>query len=303
MNKAEVHSLAARHGVRVVSIRPHNGLGVDNDIWFLDEELVLRTPKGDDTAVFMEGEIANWEIAQRGGVKVPDIVAHGRRDDGVPFMIVRRVRGSLLGELSAGADLSGFREDMAEQIALLHSLSGRPWEEARSFDDYDPWSYFQQVRDSSLLPSDDLAEIEMFVGRLEGHAGNYCGSGRGERQPPDGWVLTHNDLHAWNLMVDGDPPRLVSILDWGDSCVSDRRNDLSTLPLDLQIEIAEAYRSAVSVGPSFEARVLWAWLDIALWEIVNMEKLGFHRPWWRWPVGDWPQVKEILRSAGSGWMV
>lgn len=305
MDESTILGLARGLGLNVANARAHQSLGIDNHVWFLDDDLVLRTPRNLESARYMEGEIGIWQFVQAKGLRVPELVGHGMREEGLPFMIVRRVEGRLIGETGRGADLSMFIEDLVEQMELLHSLpveDKSDWR--RPFDDFDPWPYFRQAWDKGALPKSDLLEIEDLYQRLASYPGNYRSSGDRERQPVGGVVLTHNDMHAWNLLVAGDPPRLSSIIDWGDACVSDRRNDLSTMPLDLQIQIAEAYRQRVGeVGEGFEARVLWAWLDISFWEVMNMETMGFHRPWWRWPIGGWARVKEILRAAPEAWRV
>jgi len=277
-------------------------MGIDNHVWFLDDRFVLRTPRDAEHVVFMGGEIAIWEQVAAAGVRVPPLVAHGKRENGFPYMIVARMEGRLLGETNRAEPIEGLLDELTEQLLLLHSLPVPEQRAAdRVFDTYDPWPYFRKAWDAHAIPRMDLLEIEAFMQRLSRCAGNYRDESS-SRPPVPRPVLTHNDLHAWNILVLENPLRLSAIIDWGDACVSDLRNDLSTLPLDVLVQLAETYRhGAGDVGPDFEARILWAWLDISFWENLNMEALGFHRPWWRWPEGGWSRVKEILRAAPGNW--
>lgn len=305
MTKEVILEIARANGIAAKNAHPHKSMGIDNHVWFIDEDYVFRSPLNEGTAKYMDVERDIWAYVQTQDFLVPEMVAQGDREDGLPYMIVRKVDGQLLGETDRAANLEPLIEDLVGQLVKLHSLQfpDRP-EWRRPFDDFDPWPYFRKVWDLAALPRRDLLEIEAFMQRIGTHPGNFRGVSAFPKQTSGIDVLTHNDLHAWNLLVTGDTPRLASIIDWGDACVSDRRNDLATMPLDLQIQIAEAYRSEVKeVGVAFEARILWAWLDISFWEIMNMERLGFQRPWWRWPIGGWSRVKQILAEAPSGWQV
>lgn len=302
MEEREVLDLAARHGCSPESVTAHPSLGVDNLIWFLGDELVLRTPKDQNAVRYMKGELQIWPFIQGGGVCVPKAVEMGETESGLPFMLQRRVRGQLLGECEPDVDLAPFIEDLVEQMVILHGLPAahrRDWR--RPYDHFDPWPAFRKVAQEELLPPEHLREIEAWIEFLADHPGNFVGE-VGEARHTERDVLTHNDLHPWNIMVIGEAPRLTGLLDWGDSCVSDRRTDLCTMPLALQIRIAEAYREAVGdVHEAFEARCMWAWLDMALWEIRDLRERGFRREWWRWPVGGWPEVKSILSQSPTAW--
>lgn len=293
--------MASRAGLPVSDLREHASVGVDNHIWFLGEDFVLRTPRDETAARYMRGELEIWEFVQHAGVAIPELIATGERESGLPYMIVRRANGQLLGEYPAGCDLHEFIGEFVEQLAILHSLpvSGRPWH--RPYDHFDPWPNLHRALDKGLISPADALEIEALLGRLQDYPGNFVGD-VGEARRSDDDVLTHNDLHPWNIVVTGDTPKLVSLLDWGDNCVSDRRNDFCTMPLGLQIRIAEAYRErGEDVGEAFEARSLWAWLDMALWEIRDLADRGFARHWWRWPLGGWSGAREILGNAPPAW--
>lgn len=303
MTEAEVRDLALRSGLSPSYLREHPSVGVDNHIWFLGDDLLLRTPRDATAAQYMQGELEIWEFVQSAGIAIPELIATGLRDDGLPFMIVRRIHGRLLGEYPADVELTAFIQDFVEQLALLHSLPvhGQPWH--RPFDHFDPWRDLRKAAERQLLPPDDLVEIEALIRRLGQYPGNFTGD-VGEARRTAGDVLTHNDLHPWNLMVTGEVPRLASLLDWGDNCVSDRRNDFCTMPLAIQILIAEAYRERMpDVGDAFEARCLWGWLDMSLWEIRDLADRGFPRHWWRWPMGGWGEAVEILRRAPRSWQL
>lgn len=296
MTEADVRRLARSHGLVVDSVREFASIGLDNAIWSLGDEWLLRTPRRGQFAKFMDGEGEIWGFAQEGGVRVPELMAFDH-DEGRPYMIIRRVPGVQLGSLSRNDDRMGpLLDDLAEQLALLHSLpvpEDRREAWTRPFDDYDPWPYFKMNWNAGLLPVEDLREMESWITRL----GEAAVS-------PERKVLTHNDSHPWNLLVAGDPPRLSAILDWGDSCFSDPRNDLSTLPLPLMIPLVERYRAwAGDLGDNFEARVLWAWIDIAGWEIPNLASTDYRREWWRWPEGGWPEVKRQLGAAPPEWRI
>lgn len=166
MNEAEVRSIADRAGLHVSDLLEHASVGVDNHIWFLGEDFVLRTPRDETAARYMRGELEIWEFVQRAGIAIPELIATGERGSGLPYMIVRRANGRLLGEYPAGCDLHEFIGEFVEQLVILHSLpvSGRPWH--RPYDHFDPWPNLHRARDKELISPGAALEIEALLGRL-----------------------------------------------------------------------------------------------------------------------------------------
>jgi aminoglycoside phosphotransferase (APT) family kinase protein len=195
-----------------VSIDPHaiaRQLGVDDPltadlvmanrgkgVWRIqagDETWALRVlrPHEHDTA---RREIAGMDAARRGGIAVPDVAASGVWEDR-PVLLLSWCRGRRLREAVRARPWAAYRLGVAcgRQQAMLHSLAapvevaGRPW-----------ITQFGSVDD----------ELQSALATVAGDP-----------------ALLHLDLHASNVLVDGDS--VSAVLDWTNVGAGDPRADLA----------------------------------------------------------------------------
>ncbi len=109
--------------------------------------------------------------------------------------------------------------------------------------------------------------------------------------------LLHNDLHAWNVMVDWEATRLTGIIDWSDAGVGDPAIEFAGMPLPFASKMLAAYKaSGGQVDPGFKKRTVYAWLERAIWEISALDAEANKRHWWRWPEGGWPVAKAQIHA-------
>jgi hygromycin-B 7''-O-kinase len=273
-------------------VRPMQRLGMENHIWALGDEYVLRIPlRGDPAGMVVEA--LTVPVAREAGVRTPDLVVFDETreltDD--VYTIYERAPGHTLGTLDCDLrDMHLLLRDLAEDIVKLHHLPN-PGDKLQPYHPEDSRHDFKRIVDTGRLSVADADTLEKWLDALRPAL---------EHRPHA--VFTHNDLHPWNLMAETDPLRLGGILDWSDCVWGDPAFDLIGLPLPLTISLTELYRDAGGYADEhLEARILWCWLDLALWEVADLDASVYRRCWWRWPEVGVPAISEMLRTTGGRW--
>lgn len=234
-------------------------------------------------------------LARAAELKTPALMASGVAPEvGRPYTIYERVDGTLLGhQTEAPESFPRVYEELGRQIALMHSIEvPRHVVELLNPDrEEDSLKQLALTFDRGILTSAERLEIEKWIDGAQQIGGSNSSP-----------VLTHNDVHPWNVLVD-DQGQLSALLDWGDTAYSDRCLDFCGMPLIVMPLMLDSYREAGGhVDSPMVARALLHGLALGLWEARDGSPEQYQRQCWRWPVGGWPEARErmdaILRDYG-----
>jgi len=189
--------------------------GASKEAWAIDttdgRELLVRRAGG---GVIHEGTLSlrsEFEVlaaAREVGVKVPEPVAYLGEVDGREAFAMERVHGETIGRRIVKAPPASLSDDMADELAKIHSI---PLERLTFLRDADPFDIFYSELDSIEEPHPAI-ELGLHWAR--------------ERIPLERpRVVGHGDFRLGNLVVD--ESGLVAVLDWEFSHVSDPAEDLA----------------------------------------------------------------------------
>lgn len=188
--------------------------GASKEAWAVDvdgQELLVRRAAGGvihQATLSLEHEFRVLEAAHQAGVKVPRPVAYYADLGGREAFAMERVRGETIGRRIVREPPPGLALELAEELAKIHAIppDGLPF-----------------------LQSADI--LERFEAELDGvgephPAIEYGLAWLRERRPeplPD--VVSHGDFRIGNVVVaEG---RMVALLDWEFTHLSDAREDLA----------------------------------------------------------------------------
>lgn len=305
-----IEAIAAKHGLSG-PCAPMPRLGIVNDIWSIGTDYVLRIPIESEYASSMMSESVALPRALRAGVRTPRLIVFDDARDIVPlpYSVTERVPGWSIGE---SAKLSTFDayvlhfadviESLARELVALHH-SVEPADEPR--DHLNPWwldDPSEKISDgveAGWLSLSNAKWLEAVVTKTSS-AFAYDPSG-----PCDQSVFVHHDLHPWNVMVtEGSPGdlALTAILDWGNATLGDPAVDFCGFPLWALPPLVDCYRLQGGVTDStFEGRVLWMWLALALSEPQFLDSKVFKRQWWRLPEDGVSEMQYRLLLMPESW--
>jgi len=176
--------------------------------------LVLRVFPSMGQVAKAEREAAMQTFAVEKGILAPKplLVDTSGTAFGLPFMIMERMRGApMLSRIKNPLNMPGMLKAMAALQARLHSLptDGCPIPYERPL--VDEWL----SRSRELVNKFHPAGLDRPLAWLETHIDMVK-----DEEP----VLTHNDFHPMNLLIDGDR---MALLDWPDAALGDRHCDVA----------------------------------------------------------------------------
>ena len=189
--------------------------GASKEAWAIDttdgRELLVRRAGGGvihEGTLSLQNEFEVLAAAREVGVKVPEPVAYLGEVDGREAFAMERVHGETIGRRIVKAPPASLSDDMADELAKIHSI---PLERLTFLRDADPFDIFYSELDSIEEPH---PAIEL---------GLHWARGRIPLERPR--VVGHGDFRLGNLVVD--ESGLVAVLDWEFSHVSDPAEDLA----------------------------------------------------------------------------
>ena len=240
----DVRAVAAHHGVPEADAMPVPTQGEVNLTVFLGEDLVLRLPRTSAAAHKLAKEAEVIPLVVSAGVPTAELIGYdpSLRIASVPYMVLRRVRGSTMAEQAADPETRRRTlGSLGEVLVALH-----------------------RVRRSGIGPLSVIPEPYSFspseiVDRLieAGEIGSAQRDWLLERfalLQPDGApsadpVLLHRDVIPSNVIVDG-VGRVAALLDWGSAEWGSPARDLVGLPIRDLPDLLSGYRSALGVARS-----------------------------------------------------
>lgn len=283
-----IQRIAAKHGLPGEPSLMHNS-GMVNEAWAIGSDFVLRITRHAECEDEAEREALVVPLVRAAGVKTPELLAISYERDIVPqpYTIYRRAPGISLGAWDVDpSGLDALYEDIGRELALLHAVSLPP-EARRSLERDRDWGLEKRLAKAlgaGKLSVAEGGEIRQFVAWTEPLLG-----------APKAKVLTHLDVHPWNLMVDPATCRLAAILDWGNACLYDPTIDFASMPLVAMAPMLRAYAEAGGdVDEGFVARALVRSVALACFELTGLDPELYRRQWWRMPPAGWPAMKQFI---------
>lgn len=286
-----VQRIAAKHGLPgEAHVMPN--CGMVNEAWAIGEDYVLRITKAKDCEDEAEREALVVPLLVDAGVRTPELVAWSKDAELVPmpYTVYRRASGTMVGGWDRDpADFEDLYEDLGRELALIHSLS-LPNAARQALTRDRTWNVPKRVEKAvakgklAREEADDIHELREWL--------------EPRRGAPKEKTLIHLDVHPWNLMADSEQGRLTAVLDWGDCCVHDPAIDFASMPLLAMEPMFRGYREAGGqVDGGFLARAILHSVDLACFEIVDLDPALYRRQWWRMPAGGWPEMKGFLSNT------
>lgn len=294
LTTSNVQAIADKHGLRG-DPEPRPDLGMINEVWFIGD-VVLRYAPSPDAVRDARIEAEMVPKAVRVGVRTPELL-HFQDEDERGYTLFRRVAGVTLGSLPSEYPRYErcFRQ-MGRELAKLHAikLSGDQPELMSKPKLYDSYRQARLCREEKVLTDEEVDWMEAWLRRLEALAQ--------DRRT----TLVHNDVHAWNVLVDPDLGELTAFLDWGNGGYGHPAFDFAGMPLQAMPEMLAGYVEEGGVADDrFMAALLWQGANVGLWEARKMKSFKLYKPeergWWRWPAGGVGELKAFLESAGESW--
>lgn len=140
----------------------------------------------------------------------PRLLASGTWQ-GWPYLVITRVPGTTWADAAMEpAELRSAAADLGAHIARLHALP--PGEHIERFTDWPPLDYDAACAQSAL-PTRFVTQAASFVAEIA----------------PDDAVFSNGDLFEGNILVENG--HVTGLIDWGDTLVIDRHNELAKIHL------------------------------------------------------------------------
>jgi aminoglycoside phosphotransferase (APT) family kinase protein len=289
VSEAALRAIGQTHGV-------HGGgpferlpdTGIFNAHFLLGADLVLRVPRAHPAQeAALRREIIAVPAARGAGVRAPNLVVFddSRAVLDSPYAIYQRVPGRTLESLEAEplAVAEPWRE-LGRDLARTHAIRT------------------EEIADALSAPADTMPDPRTLV-EARAAAGYFATSearwllGWLERLAPAALAATpnhlvHGDVQASNVMVDGNPPRYVALLDWGGAAWGDPAHDFAGVPLGAVPLMLEGYRQIAPLDDDdrAEMRIVWRHVQLALWLVARRPMPGYS--WAERPLG---MLLETLR--------
>ncbi|WP_219472004.1 phosphotransferase family protein [Nonomuraea rhizosphaerae] len=225
---SDIRALLARHlpGYEVRSIA-ESGQGLDNEVYEVNEELIVRGRKVADATLTRREVDLLAVVRDLAPVAVPEVVF---ADYGEGVIAYRKLAGRPLNQSPVREP-----ERLAEPLGrLLSALHGAQPGEMRGFAPLDLYPAPTLLEDAELdyrdierhVPSELRPLVEAFL----------------RDSPPDeprSLRFCHNDLGAEHLLVDPSASALTGVIDWTDAAVTDPAHDFALIYRDLGPEVFE----------------------------------------------------------------
>jgi aminoglycoside phosphotransferase (APT) family kinase protein len=285
----DVARIAARHGLAGTPA-PLPATGMINEAWRVGDHVVRinRTAEGRPET---EREIATAPLVAAGGVRTPALVAGDTSGAFVPraYTVYRRVEGVLLADHGGDpgaleATFHALGRELA-RIAAVDVAGIDPAGPIQPHPNGDARRSVQRAIDAGRIDPSEARELLPWLDELAAAV---------DRAPPPRSTFLHHDIHPWNVLVDPVTGELAAIIDWGNACTGDPALDFQVMPLQALPAMLGGYRDAGGpLDPGFVLRAVWTGIEIAGWEVRELDAAIFDRRWWRHPPGGWREHRAL----------
>jgi aminoglycoside phosphotransferase (APT) family kinase protein len=258
----QLQAISERHNLGVSSFQKLNSTGMANVIYALDDDLILRIPSNDPSAVGQTmTESVAVPVARKLGIQTPALLVF---DDSlevldVQFTIYERVRGDTLGLLdlepnqipetyrAIGRELATLHAGVLEVDDPLNRLDHPGFEQPRAT--------LEQLVSNGFMAANEARWLNAWCDLLEP-----------AMLKPTKPKFLHNDVHDMNVMVNQGDHLYLALIDWGNAGWGDPAIEFRITPIQAVPFMLEGYRSVMPFEQeeTFEARILWDQLGIAL---------------------------------------
>jgi aminoglycoside phosphotransferase (APT) family kinase protein len=281
-----IEAFLQAHGLPVGPLEEIQGQAVVNWVFFVGEEHVLRinrpTIETDDAYT----ERVAVPAVRAAGIRTPELLVF---DDSRAILdsvvtVYERAPGAALGRLPWRAEgLRAMYEDLGREIARLqqrvtHLDDPRGWLDEETVADLE--ALIPEARASQQIEDVTAAWLERWAERLAPAVRE-----RGPR------VFAHQDLHAFNTLVDGER-RLSALIDWGDACWADPSTDFCCAPIWAVPWMLTGYEAEGGVADSaFVGRIVRE----SLGTLLDWEEHPGPEPWAPQSSSFWANFVRLTR--------
>lgn len=280
--------VCARHGLPPLSVTPMTNVGMNNVIFALGDDVVLRVARNFEPifeSVRKEAVVAPF--ARRAGVRTPRLLAFDDSRDvlPVPYTLYERAPGETL-ELVAPAPegVPDVWRAVGRELARLHAAEPGEEEAALAFEAFE------------VPTPHDLAQEGRFTAREAEWLSRWLANLDAASEPASPRVC-HGDVQASNVMISNGA--FSALLDWGSCGVGDPAVDFGGAPLTAAAFMIEGYRE-VAHDETLEARVLRRHLHLALY-LLRRPPMP-NQSWAERPLGQFVEVTRfLLGTADARW--
>ncbi|MFC4115909.1 phosphotransferase family protein [Nonomuraea zeae] len=224
----DIRALLSRHlpDYRVRSLR-RLGRGLDNVVYEVNDELLVRTNKAADPQATRQEVARLAAVRELSPLPVPEVVF---ADEESGVIAYRKLAGEPLNQQPVD-DPERLAEPLGGFLSALHGISPGRMRELAPLDVYPAHTLLQDAeldyRDvEQHVPEAQRPLVERFL----------------RDAPPDEprtLRFCHNDLGAEHLLVDARTSSITGVIDWTDAAVTDPAHDFALIYRDLGPEIFE----------------------------------------------------------------
>jgi len=266
-----IEAFLRTHGLPTGPLEPIVGQAVVNWVFLVGETHVLRvnrpTVETDDAYT----ERIAVPAVRAAGIETPALLLFDDSRDVLDSVVTvyEQSPGKALGRLPIHpAKLPDLYRALGRQVAILQ-------QRITAIDDPHGWLDLEEVVDSRAV-----LETARRDGRIDALTDEWLARWIEQLHAafaaPREKVFAHNDLHAFNTLVDPETGAFVATIDWGDAGWMDPSTDFDTVPLWAVPWMLEGYeREGGTVDEGFIGRILWD----AVGTLLSWEDHPGDEPW------------------------
>lgn len=255
----QVRAFLDRHGLSTERLEPLTSQAVVNWV-FLADDFVLRINKPEIETDDAYTELVAVPAVRAAGIDTPELLVF---DDSRAIIdsvvtVYRRAPGVALGRISVSlSELPGMYRQLGREVFRIQSLVTDvpdPGNKLDPFEVANPREALARERAQSHIDQVSADWINLWLDDLETAL-----------IPDEPKVFAHQDLHAFNTLVETNPLKLQCVIDWGDAGWAPTYEDFNAVPVWAVPWMIDGYESeGGKTDEGFLGRVILGAIESAL---------------------------------------